>query len=100
MKSWNKLFKEVDEFIDTFVEEQMQKMKNQDAEKIYVKLLNSTKEESKQECSTCKYFKSGSEPGLCKRHAPVILRPGDIYDTQQYPHVSAHDWCGDYKKKS
>lgn len=47
---------------------------------------------SRPTCDTCRWSEQiHDEPWLaCHRHAPSVFE-------QRWPHVQAHDWCGDHE---
>jgi hypothetical protein len=59
----------------------------------------------KEQCSTCRFFKSGeseSNFARCRRHPPVVFVDGDIdstYSSCGQVWVEPDDWCGEYQAK-
>lgn len=44
-------------------------------------------------CKNCRFYKSYGDRGECKRLSPTRIS----HTNSQWPHVNAHDWCGEWE---
>ena len=59
-------------------------------------------ETSTKNCQACAYWKSSSETGECRRHAPqnIVFEVNDKVSVEsRFPTTEASDWCGDFTEK-
>ncbi len=62
-------------------------------------------------CSTCRYFLSPPEPGVCRRYPPAVRIDRQIVAidkgdrsvsewrtdvTSEFPRMQPHGWCGEW----
>lgn len=53
-----------------------------------------------ERCETCKFWVLRLDHlGLCRRNAPVVVRPGEKDMLPRWPITASDDWCGEYKPK-
>ena len=61
-----------------------------------------TTQNTTKNCAACSHWKTSSEGGECRRHAPQTI----VFEIDQrvsvesrFPVTSANDWCGDFEGK-
>ena len=52
-------------------------------------------------CSTCRYFLSPPEPGVCRRYPPAVRidrlpQTLQCEVTSEFPRMQPHGWCGEW----